>query len=311
VYVLGYHGITDHSAPEHHFAGLFTDVRDFESQMEHLVRHFAPVGIEEVESAVASGGPLPHRAVHVTFDDGYKNNLIAAEILDRLKIPWTVFITVDSVLDGYQPWFLRLASAMEVTTSVMLPDGSVLDASGPDRKWYLSGRRLKCEIMASSNQDRGVERVLSWKGVGPEGGPVAEMLSVDEMKELHSAGTVIGNHSATHRNLLKCSDAELEAEITGARRRLERALGGPVEYFAYPDGRSNARVRKVVSAEHRLALSTWRMVRPWDRFAIRRYEPMSAGHLEWILDQPEPKYGLDWMRWNVPLRVREATLRAG
>lgn len=156
-----------------------------------------------------------------------------------------------------------------------------------------------------------MERVLSWKGVGPEGGPVAEMLSVDDMKQLRSAGTTIGNHSATHRNLLKCSDAELEAEITGARRRLERALGSPVEYFAYPDGRSNARVRKVVSAEHRLALSTWRMVRPWDRFAIRRYEPMSTGQLEWILEQPEPRYGRDWLRWNVPLRVREATLRAG
>ena len=286
MHVLGYHGVVDHGAPQDHFAALFTDVRDFESQMELVARQYAPVGIDEIEAAISGGSPLPHRAVHVTFDDGYRNNLAAAEILDRLRIPWSLFVVVDTVLEGYRPWFLRLAAAIEATSSVMLPDGSVLDVSRSDRKWAVS-RRLKCEIMAAHDQDAVVDQILSWKGVRRSEETVA-MLSLSELKQLNGSGTAIGNHSASHRNLLQCSDEELAVEISDARGRLERALGSPVEHFAYPDGRSNRRVRMAVGANHRLGLATWTPRRALDRLAIRRYEPMNDADLTHILGGAEP-----------------------
>ena len=52
--------------------------REFERQMGHLRRQFRPVTPEQVLAWVEKGASLPDRAVLVTFDDGYRNNLTHA-----------------------------------------------------------------------------------------------------------------------------------------------------------------------------------------------------------------------------------------
>ncbi|MEY2452564.1 MAG: hypothetical protein QOD92_2138, partial [Acidimicrobiaceae bacterium] len=113
--LLNYHGVVDSAMTENHFASLFVDIGSFEEQVVLLTKRAHPVGLEEVEASLANGHRLPENAVHVSFDDGYRNNLLAAEILDRHRVPWSLFVVVDAVLDGYRPWFLRLADAVEAT----------------------------------------------------------------------------------------------------------------------------------------------------------------------------------------------------
>lgn len=69
---------------------------DFEAQMRWLVRHHPVITLEEA----AAGVP----GVAITFDDGYRDNLLhAAPVLHALEIPATIFMVSDragGVLDG-------------------------------------------------------------------------------------------------------------------------------------------------------------------------------------------------------------------
>lgn len=81
------------------------------------------------------------------------------------------------------------------------------------------------------------------------------LLDRGALAEAVAAGHAIGAHSLTHPDLTRLPAAAAEAEIAGSRAGLEDALGVPVEAFAYPGGRHDARVRELVGRSFRCACS--------------------------------------------------------
>jgi peptidoglycan/xylan/chitin deacetylase (PgdA/CDA1 family) len=66
----------------------------FASHMAHLRECLRPVSLREAVDEISAGIASP--AVAVTFDDGYLDNLtVALPILERYRIPATIFVTVD------------------------------------------------------------------------------------------------------------------------------------------------------------------------------------------------------------------------
>ena len=313
--ILNYHGVVDRKTDGTHYSYLFADVRDFEAQLVRLKRTARPVSLAEVEASLSDGHPLPERAVHVSFDDGYRNNLVAAEILDRQRVPWSLFVVVDAVFDGYRPWYLRMHDAIRVTNEVTMADGTAVELATTKQK-RLFAKLAKAEIMAVPNadQDGAVAKLLELPGMQTPSDTAWPLLSPDELRELYAAGVEIGNHSARHRNLSRCRAGDLHAEVVGSRDRLARELGGPVRYFAYPDGRHNRRAHRAVGSSHSLALATWTLRGPLRPTALRRYEPLDDADLGPILESAEPWYGLGyairWAKWSLRWRMREVELRA-
>lgn len=77
------------------------------------------------------------------------------------------------------------------------------------------------------------------------------------LREWCSAGMNVGSHGATHRDLRKLSDSELERELTESKQLLEDRLGQPVDSIAYPFGRFDARVMSAADrAGYRFGLTT-------------------------------------------------------
>jgi peptidoglycan/xylan/chitin deacetylase (PgdA/CDA1 family) len=65
----------------------------FESQMAHLAQHHRVIGLRQAVDALQSR-TLPGNAVVITFDDGYKDNLVHAyPVLKRYGLPATIFVT--------------------------------------------------------------------------------------------------------------------------------------------------------------------------------------------------------------------------
>jgi peptidoglycan/xylan/chitin deacetylase (PgdA/CDA1 family) len=306
--VLNFHGVIDRSTQTSYYASLFTDVALFEQQVALLARRGRPVSLSELAASLSGGHDLPDDAVHVTFDDGHHSSLRAAEILDRYRIPWSLFVVVDAVLDRYQPWFLRLADAINASSNVMLRDGSIFDICEPSAKRKFS-HVAKAEIMAApgADQDGALERLLARPGMRTPFETAWPILDLAELKQLSDAGVEIGNHSARHRNLVTCPADDLRHEVVRSRERLEQALARPVRYFAYPDGRHDRRVRAAVGEHHSLGLATW--TPKASALAVRRYEPLDLDDLRAILDAPEPWYGTRWARWTLPWRAREVAAR--
>ena len=66
------------------------------------------------------------------------------------------------------------------------------------------------------------------------------------MRGLIRAGWEIDAHSITHPDLTQVSKRRLDAEVAGSRRAIRRIFGVPADFFAYPYGRQDARVRAAV-----------------------------------------------------------------
>jgi peptidoglycan/xylan/chitin deacetylase (PgdA/CDA1 family) len=103
-----------------------------------------------------------------------------------------------------------------------------------------------------------VLRALGWPGVlyltikaiGPGG------LTQRQLRALLKAGWELDSHTLTHPDLTTLDDAALAHELTGSRRELQRRFGVPANFFAYPTGRHDARVRAAAQAAGYRAATT-------------------------------------------------------
>lgn len=64
----------------------------------------------------------------------------------------------------------------------------------------------------------------------------------EKIKEIHSAGMIIGSHGMTHEFLTEKNDKELDYEIKDSKKILEEKLGAAIDYFSVPRGFYNKKV---------------------------------------------------------------------
>jgi peptidoglycan/xylan/chitin deacetylase (PgdA/CDA1 family) len=84
---------------------LTMSVARFRGLCRLLQRHFRVVPLAEVFRLARAGGPLPPRTVALTFDDCYRDNLFAARVLARHRLPATFFVPTAYVgSDRGFPW---------------------------------------------------------------------------------------------------------------------------------------------------------------------------------------------------------------
>jgi peptidoglycan/xylan/chitin deacetylase (PgdA/CDA1 family) len=82
-------------------------------------------------------------------------------------------------------------------------------------------------------------------------------LTWGQLHALERGGVTIGSHTVTHPDLTTLADADALAELRNSRRKLERHLKRPVQWFAYPAGAHDARIVELVRrAGYVLAVTT-------------------------------------------------------
>ena len=103
-------------------------------------------------------------------------------------------------------------------------------------------------------------------------------LTWPELRLLEARGFDIGSHTVHHLELTLLTPAQALYELRASRLALERHLGHPVQWFAYPAGREDAQVRRLVrQAGYVLAVTTL----PGD---LQRADEPFALHRDEILD---------------------------
>jgi len=110
-------------------------------------------------------------------------------------------------------------------------------------------------------------------------GPDPSFLTWGDLRKLERRGIAIGSHTVTHTELTLLDDSEALAELRDSRAILERKLGHPVQWFAYPAGREDPRVVQLVrEAGYVLAVTTQPgAVQAADRpFELHRYEVLDS-----------------------------------
>ena len=90
----------------------------------------------------------------------------------------------------------------------------------------------------------------------PAGAPRFEMLRWAEIERCVAHGFTMEAHTATHPDLRRLSDTAIADECGRADDEIERRLGRRPRLFAYPYGRADARVQRVVAALYEACFST-------------------------------------------------------
>ena len=86
--------------------------------------------------------------------------------------------------------------------------------------------------------------------------PAFETLRWAEIEALKGMGMHIEAHTASHPDLRQLSDAAVRAECESSDETIEARLGVRPRYFAYPYGRSSARVRDFVRSRYAGSVTT-------------------------------------------------------
>ncbi|MFJ1751730.1 polysaccharide deacetylase family protein [Kitasatospora sp. NPDC088134] len=217
--VLAYHGVDDPAA--------------FRCQMERLVRTARPVGLDEVARAAEHRRPLPPRSVLVTFDDGDRSVLTEAlPVLARLGIPAAAYVITDLV-DGDEPYWWTEAAHLVGHGG----RAAALRGLGPTA----AVRRMK--TLPDGERQRTLAEL---RDTARQRAPRQRQLSRTELHELLDGGVAIGNHTASHPCLDRCSDPEVDDQLVRAHERLAQWLGRPPSSFAYPNGNFDPRAERVL-----------------------------------------------------------------
>lgn len=95
----------------------------------------------------------------------------------------------------------------------------------------------------------------------------------DELRRLDREGVcTVASQTVTHRSLDALTGPEIAKELRDSKAALERNLGHPVRYLAYPNGAFDARCEAAaIDAGYRLAFSEVQRPIGKNRYAVERY----------------------------------------
>jgi peptidoglycan/xylan/chitin deacetylase (PgdA/CDA1 family) len=209
------------------------------AQQLRLLRRFSNVlPLESALTDLTAGRPLPPRAVALTFDDGYRDNLtIAGPILRDLELPATCFLVPGILSRTTGSWWEELAHAVtHATTDEITWDGRTHPLrTTTERRAALRplGQALKDRDHAS--RAAAVDQIKELLAPRHRYHVEETFMDWDEAERLRDYMT-IGSHSLHHAILAREDDDTQAADLSSARAQLQDRLGVEAPVLAYPNG---------------------------------------------------------------------------
>jgi peptidoglycan/xylan/chitin deacetylase (PgdA/CDA1 family) len=243
----------------------------FAGQMKTLARDWSPLSLAELVEGLETRR-LPQRAVAVTFDDGYADNLeVAAPVLLEHGIPATLFVATGLVEAGGPPWWDELASLLLEPAG--LPATLTL-SSGNGNQWPIPpvaaepqpaenaslpweaepGTRLRAyyevwlalRALDAPTREAALDEIADWADAPRPSGRV--LLTWEQLREFTALpGLGLGAHTLTHPALPSCAREDAHAEIAGGADRLCAEAGMEIDHLAYPFGAWSPSIARLVA----------------------------------------------------------------
>lgn len=239
-----------------------TDPLDFDRNIEWLSQHFNFIGMNEAVHIINGVQKTKRNSIVLTFDDGYLNFLSHAKpILDRHKIPATMYVATHHICSGEPYWIDRLDYALQQQerTKFEVKCGSACEIiDNTSRSSYvLSYRKLRLAIKEAFEDDskmlsaldcliKGLELTLTKKMADfPLTDYWSAILTTKQLTELGDY-VEVGGHTVNHKRLDHLSLDETESEVKNSKIFLDDLFSGCDFHFCYPNGSYDSKSENAV-----------------------------------------------------------------
>jgi peptidoglycan/xylan/chitin deacetylase (PgdA/CDA1 family) len=239
---LTYHRIGE---PDDLDPGIFsTGFAELEWQARWLKEQVRILDGSELEAFARGELTLDRPTCAITFDDGYADNLPAGELLQKLGVPATFFVTSGFIGSAQISDWDRIAYAIhhaqkrELTVAAVDGHGPWRIAIGEKEKTVYDVKKLYRAVDVP-HQPRFIEALEREAGaqVSDRKNNHEMWMTWDEVRRLRQLGHTIGAHSHSHPILATLSVDQQRDELGRSKQILERELGQKIDLFAYPVGK--------------------------------------------------------------------------
>lgn len=202
----------------------------FVSSLDFFRRHYRVVSLQDVLRARREGAGLPPRALLISFDDGWLDNVdYALPALRSAGLPAVMFVAADAV-GARQPfyqerivaaWRLGKLSSEALAASVAehARETHVGEPAGGVRAGIDGLRALIARLETMSSTSR---RAVLERHADALNDDLQHMIDVDDLARLRAGGVELGLHGKSHVAMTRADN--LANELGGARAAMAAML---------------------------------------------------------------------------------------
>jgi peptidoglycan/xylan/chitin deacetylase (PgdA/CDA1 family) len=211
----------------------------FEKQLNYIVNKYKVISLDDFLLHIKSNSDSYYLAI--TFDDGYIDNYThALPLLEKYKIPATIYITTQFPENKFVLWWYEIWEKINENNSIQMPNKNsfikmrtktysekrkcfdllrdiLMNATFEDQK------RLIDNLMNGCNRYDSMEQCLNWEKI--------QKLSKNTLIE-------IGAHTHGHYRISNLSDVDVMKECSISKQILEKKIDKEIKHFAFPFGKN-------------------------------------------------------------------------
>ncbi len=236
---------------------------EFLERVIHRVRERGMdiVDLDEAAARLSDPGNA-RRFVVLTFDDGYRNNLVHAyPVLKRAGAPFTIYVATGFVDGTAMPWWDVASAIVAGSRSIRVAiDGTTIERrveSVAEKQRAVDALIAALIRVPEDEQRRAVVAAAVAHGVDIAALVRASMMSWDEIRALAADPlATIGAHTIGHYALSRLDGQRARAEMAASAERIAAMAGIRPRHFAYPYGSPETVGARDVALAHELGFAT-------------------------------------------------------
>lgn len=230
-----YHLVSDESVPHVRHLYVHRTVREFERDLDFILKSFEPVGLDVVCSSLDRPSRRQHRCFHLTFDDGFREQYdIVAPLLLRKGVPASFYLATSFLDNASMAHRNKVSLLIERLTTQISPDTQekIRAMVGAESPVDVVSKMLRIPWSERDRVDE-IARILEFD-IGGYLRTHRPYLTTEQVRALRGHGFAIGAHSCDHPFY---GDIPLGEQLSQTRKSLEltaNITGEPVRTFAFP-----------------------------------------------------------------------------
>lgn len=238
----------------------------FASCLKFFAAHYNMVSAQDVLRARRGEGALPDRALLVTFDDGWRDNVdYALPVMQSLGVPGLMFVVSDAVGRDEPFYQEQIVAAWRLGRLDAASLAGALRAVGDEASYPAANdlpalRRLIARVEKLALPQRAA--LLAALGERLADG-LRHMVSAEELRVLQQGGMAVGLHGKTHTPMTSAPDLDLE--LSGARAEMAARMPycEAPQTVSFPHGRFDAAIaQRARQAGYELVFTSVPVVNP-------------------------------------------------